>query len=196
MSDAYRGFLSPYLDHRIECTAIYDTTSAGCPPHNKNVLVQDCDCNLPNGSTIYASHFWIQKANEIVNEKPNKGDKIRFTAIINKYRKRVADDANGNPQYVDAYGLSNPADVEVLDYPVYRSPLLPGPVSPVIATASAKAVEPPANPAKLFKAVKELVATCGAPQLLACLPHLQAIADAVKQAGGTEAFGEIIGVLQ
>ncbi len=184
----YREHLAPYENQYVAASGIYETASEGHMPHNRTVLITDCMVEGNDGKRLHVQHSWIQYAGEIIHERPQKGDKIYFDCVINKYPKKDGDGI------VDAWGLAKPCNVrlEPRDEP-YRSPYLPPPIVPAKVEPMPKPPEEKPSPAKVLKAVKELtMVVAPADWLKQVAPHMEAIAATVKLCGGVENFVEIL----
>jgi hypothetical protein len=184
MSIEHRKALAPYEGQRVRVVGYYSVAGVGHPAHIKRACVEDCLVTTPDGKQFHIGHTWVQRANAIVNQKPLKGAKLRFSAVVSSYDHRLTVPNLVGVMKETAWGLTHPEDVEVsgtdeLDFcatAVKSSPQsgqqlpTPQPVPDVVRVVqSLKELTTKIEPAVLRTAVEHLseitdtVATCGGP---------------------------------
>ncbi len=187
-----RHELSFYEGKKVEAVGYYQFSDVNAGTQNRYSCIQDIEVTTHDKRKMHFSYFYVQRSGEIQAAKPLKGDRIRFTAVVNRYKKRDRD----TDEEVESWGLRCPEGVEVLGSPesdhkpvmaIYQPPTRAAPIlTPVVPE------KPKASPVAIMKAVKALTGQVDSEALVKCVPHLSAIRSAVEIAGGEQDFLELL----
>jgi hypothetical protein len=116
-----REQLKEYLGRQVICTGVFEGSNtfdihdngSAFPRKNRVAIIIDLKIEAEhNKDEIYYGHAHVQWANDIIDLKPKKGDKVIFTAEVIQYMRK---DIEGN-KTIPAIGLSNPRDTEITEF--------------------------------------------------------------------------------
>lgn len=182
-----RDNLWDYVDHRIEVEGYYETSNVlntnGRP--NKTVLIQE-GMAFVDGKEIPIGHAWVQSASNIVNLKPLRGQKIRFTAVVNQYTKSLQVPNESGMMSELRCGLIRPEDAEIVggygdekggDYNAIPTPT---------PRYEIPEVKPEVDLFAILGDVKDFSSKVPKAAMSEVLPHLAELVSLAEKAGGAE----------
>lgn len=184
-----RSELDHYEGMRVSCTGYYNI-SRTFPGNIVAAAVEDIEVEVGCNEKIYIDHCWIQKAKNIVNEKPIKRSRIKFTAVVYKYEKSNPDEEAGK---VTAWGLTLPEDIEVDEQ--YHGTLRPYKHVPSSLQYGLEPV-PKTSTAEVVRIIKDMSNQFGTDNLKKVVPEIASISEAIAKCGGSNEFLSLLEILK
>lgn len=208
--DQERKLLLPYLDRRVTVTGLFYKFDAWTDRDNAREYATMALNDVEVDGKLVCGHIWLHHADEFLGSKIQRGERVRFTALVRLYERKLKDGERSSigKKTVCSFTLHRPDNIELVDRrlalrPAEARPLAAPPTPPAPAAPSTPALPamPPAAPPAVpqtpaLPATPPLVPAPASPPVDTPLVLVGAVKALAKRCGGLAELRKLIELLE